>query len=125
VQCRLSSTDRQYLAWLDTAIFEHLGALARQHRIAIVGSVLTGIVPAELQLPAVPSVSPFEHLLTGPVAGSGVTRAQKDWAAWVSDYKAVIATDFRPVVKNTAFFIDETGELTGRYDKRNLWHPER
>lgn len=30
-----------------------------------------------------------------------------------------------PILHNTAFYIDENGELIGEYIKKNLWHPER
>ena len=64
--------------------------------------------------------SPFEDIL-----GGNSSQAQKDWSAWVKNYKTKVTPDFKPTVKNTAFFIDDTGKLVATYDKRNLWHPER
>ncbi len=100
----------QYLAWLDGAIFDYLCSLAKETGVALCGSVLTGEVPDFL--PPVPG-SPFTQ-----------AEAQREWSDWIKTYNALKPAGFRPVVKNTAFFIDDTG-IVARYDKRNLWHPER
>ncbi|KAK8850624.1 hypothetical protein IAR55_004543 [Kwoniella newhampshirensis] len=57
----------------------------------------------------------------------GITneRRQLEWAKYLQQNPASTEENAQPTLRNTAFFVDETGELKGEYVKRNLWHPER
>lgn len=54
---------------------------------------------------------------------------QKAWIDWLdrnmTDNVENAGHPQAPVLHNTAFYIDEEGNLIGEYVKRNLWHPER
>ncbi|XAO27081.1 hypothetical protein I312_105923 [Cryptococcus bacillisporus CA1280] len=62
--------------------------------------------------------------LSGP-RPSKVTLQQLEWAKYLEQHPLSSEENSTPVLKNTAFFIDEEGVLQGEYVKQNLWHPER
>ena len=102
---------------------------AKKHGIAIVGSIVVSTFPDSR--PAPPSSSPFEHIAIDGAAPRGapgarkISAAQLEWAKYLEAYPETAEEKGEPVLHNTAFFIDEHGEVVGRYIKRNLWHSER
>ncbi|KAL7420791.1 hypothetical protein Q5752_004744 [Cryptotrichosporon argae] len=117
---------RQYLTFPSTYLFEFVQSLAKQHAIAIVGSIVVSSFPPTR--PAPPAVSPFAHVPLGGAPAPParrITDAQLAWAKYLEAYPATAEERAEPVLHNTAFFIDERGDVVGRYIKRNLWHSER
>ncbi|WOO82226.1 putative nitrilase [Vanrija pseudolonga] len=117
---------RQYLTFPSTHLTSFLQTLAKQHHISIVGTIVHGVLPesAAFSHAAFPSGSPFEHLHANTNPGK-ITPAQLEWAKWLEQHPATVEDNARPVLSNTAFFIDENGNVVGEYVKQNLWHPER
>jgi len=66
-----------------------------------------------------PSGSPFESV--GKEGSHSAAKAE--WEEFVSKYPG---KNHDPELQNTAFYIEgDSGEMTGKFIKRNLWHPER
>lgn len=84
-----------------------LKSLAKQYKVALVGTILVGSPHESLNLPSYP---------VGSLEG-------EEWKQWLFAYTADETTP--PTMFNQAFFIDDNGEMIGSYHKRNLWHPER
>jgi hypothetical protein len=74
-------------------------------------------------------MSPFAHIPltdTQSPRPTQITAGQLKWAKYLEKYPQTSEDIARPVLKNTAFFVEAgTGELKGDYIKRNLWHSER
>jgi len=90
-----------------------LSSLAVQHDVSIVGTIVFPVFREEHKLP---KSSPF-----GKRQRDGA--ALQEWEAFVSRFPG---KNHDPELQNTAFYLDGgTGEMTGKFIKRNLWHPER
>jgi predicted amidohydrolase len=115
----------QYLTFPSVHLTSFLQALSKRHSISIVGTIVHGTHPPSAGNAAFPTGSPFEHLLSGAKPGGKITPAQLEWAKWLQQHPSSAEENSEPVLHNTAFFIDENGDLLGEYIKENLWHPER
>lgn len=113
----------QYLAFPSKYLLSFLCHLAKAHRVCLVGTIVHGSRDAG---PAFPGSDPFSHipLKSGP-RPSKVTLQQLEWAKYLEQHPLSSEENSTPVLKNTAFFIDEEGVSQGEYVKQNLWHPER
>ncbi|AAW46909.1 hypothetical protein CNBM0660 [Cryptococcus deneoformans B-3501A] len=114
---------RQYLTFPSKYLLSFLCHLAKAHRVCLVGTIVHG---SRNNGPAFPASDPFSHipLKSGP-RPSKVTLQQLEWAKYLEQHPLSSEENSTPIVKNTAFFIDEEGVLQGEYVKQNLWHPER
>lgn len=107
-----------------------LKRLAQKYRIGIVGTIVHGTLPAPTDDPF-PTVDPFTHLTpeTALAERTAPTPEQRAWVEWLgrnmTDRVENAGHPQAPVLHNTAFFIDDHGEVIGEYIKRNLWIPER
>ncbi|WWD20802.1 hypothetical protein CI109_105279 [Kwoniella shandongensis] len=98
--------------------------LAKKHNACITGSIVHGTRESGAPLP---TVSPFAHipLHANKPSTSKITPAQLEWAKYLEANPLSAEESSQPTLRNTAFFIDQSGEIKGEYVKRNLWHPER
>lgn len=96
-----------------------LQALCKHHQLA---AVTTIVEPhARAAHPALPPSSPFAFAADGSGALEPATAAQRhEWAAYE---QAMGEVGFECV--NAAYYVSAEGEMVGRYEKANLWHPER
>lgn len=89
-----------------------------------------GSLPEETDDPF-PADDPFTHLSADYVLPDmkSTSAEQKAWIDWLgrnmTDKVENAGHPQAPILHNTAFFIDENGEVVGEYIKANLWHPER
>jgi len=114
----------QYTTFPSKHLTTFLQHLAKKHGIAIVGTIVHGSLPASAGNAPFPEDDPFGHLLTTKPGGK-ITPGQLAWAKWLEAHPPAWEDGVRPILKNTAFFIDDSGALVGEYVKQNLWHPER
>ncbi|KAK4684937.1 hypothetical protein P7C73_g5227, partial [Tremellales sp. Uapishka_1] len=122
----IANEGRQYLTIASDHLITHLSSLAAHHSICIAGTVVHGVLPAGSAPP--PISNPFAHLPLSSTQRVSDREGEKvqyqEWARYLESYSEAKAED-EPELKNTAFFINEKGELIGEYIKKNLWHPER
>lgn len=92
----------------------HLGTLAKRYAIGIAGTIVYGRIRGK-GIPTPPSSSPFND-----------PQGQREWHDYLSKHKTQIIENVSDIaLENEAFLFDTTGEICGKYIKRNLWHPER
>lgn len=78
-----------------------------------------------------PDADPFTHLCAESALAERTSASpeQQAWADWLgrnmTDRVENAGHPQAPVLHNTAFFIDEHGDVVSEYIKKNLWHPER
>lgn len=114
--------ETQYLTFPSVHLTTALQDLARENDIAIVGTIVHGSLPSSAQGQPFPASSPF----SSTSQDNKITSAQLEWAKYLQQYPATTEDNSNPVLHNTAFYIEgKTGEVVGKYIKRNLWHPER
>ncbi|WVQ77055.1 hypothetical protein IAR50_006734 [Cryptococcus sp. DSM 104548] len=118
--------NRQYLTFPSKYLITFFQELAKQHKVALVGSIVHG---ARSSAPF-PEANPFSHfpLSSGPSTSAEhykITPAQLEWAKYLEQHPLSAEEGVEPVAKNIAFFIDDEGKAVGEYEKQNLWHPER
>lgn len=108
-----------------------LAALAKEHKVAVIGTVGIGKPPSDVT-DKIPAASPFEHIPKSSAStadSSPVQNVQDEWrtvAKHFVDSRASMKEKEKAIIKNTAFFLEAgSGEMIGCYEKRNLWHPER
>jgi len=75
-----------------------------------------GARPPARSLPASPFVFAADGLTLEPVESS----LRAEWAAYAEE---AVDAGFESV--NSAYYISAEGDIVGRYEKANLWHPER
>lgn len=128
-----------------------LQALARKHDVCICGTIVEPRETDKHPLPSArePEQSPFAYLLDGGAADPAVVQAWNDYLITAYPHIAANPTgkaagphrhaDDKDVpassstakdrlldVANAAYFIQGgTGDIIGRYEKKNLWIPER
>jgi hypothetical protein len=139
----------QYLVHPAPYLIQHLQELAKQHNIAICGTI---VEPKDHMPIKEPSVSPFAHLRVGNLEG-----ANSDWTEYIrqvyaspestttnDDTQRVREGDSKDLptkgphsdgpekteqvetMINVAYVIEGgTGDIVGRYVKKNLWISER
>lgn len=126
-----------------------LQSLARDHDICICGTIVEPRSTDKHPLPSAPepAQSPFEGLSRGVEANTAVIQAWNDYL--IKAFPHIAASPSTPAeahrhaedkdlpessaqkdrildVANTAYFIEAgTGDIIGRYEKKNLWIPER
>ena len=100
----------------------YLCELAKEYDVDIVTSIVHGTLPASAKGKATPSESPF-HPASAP--GGGITAGQRAWAEYLHAYPPSDEEQEKPHLVNTAVYIDSSGKVLGKYNKQNLWHPER
>jgi predicted amidohydrolase len=111
-------------------LLAYMASLAKEHNVAIVGSIVFGRKPSSLATET-PAISPFEHLPTSSKqeARAPSAQVQQAWLSLSKDFIKWGATEEakeKAILKNTAVYLEAgSGELVGNYEKRNLWHPER
>ncbi|WWC65305.1 uncharacterized protein I303_107922 [Kwoniella dejecticola CBS 10117] len=122
--------NRQYLTFPSKHLLTFLQTLAKIHGIALCGTIVHGT--REEGAGPIPDSNPFDHISTHTAKSThtntkqpGITPAQLEWAKYLEKHPLSTEESAQPVLYNTAFFIDEKGELIGEYTKKNLWHPER
>ncbi|ODN77925.1 hypothetical protein L202_05025 [Cryptococcus amylolentus CBS 6039] len=118
--------NRQYLTFASQYLLAFFQELAKEHKVALVGTIVHG---SRSNAPF-PQVNPFSHipLRSGSSTSaehSKITSAQLEWAKYFEQHPLSTEEGVEPVAKNIAFFIDDEGKAVGEYVKQNLWHPER
>ncbi|WVQ95307.1 hypothetical protein IAU59_002402 [Kwoniella sp. CBS 9459] len=127
---------RQYLSLPSRHLTTYLQSLAKKYNVCLVGTIVHGTREAGSAGAAdLPSVSPFEHIPSSSSSSSNasgikgkhgtITPAQLEWAKYLQQHPVSAEENSQPVIYNTAFFIDEHGQVLSEYVKKNLWHPER
>ncbi|WRT70818.1 uncharacterized protein IL334_007817 [Kwoniella shivajii] len=128
----LVNEHRQYLTFPSKHLITFLQKLAKEHKLSLCGSIVHGT--REDGSAPFPESSPFSHIpLTSTpdintkskTSSSSITAAQLEWAEYLEKQPSTMEENAKPTLYNTAFFIDDRGELIGEYIKKNLWHPER
>lgn len=110
--------------------------LAAEHDICIVGTIVHGTSTSP-KLQNAPDDSPFDDIPLRSVPDvhahadkslgrttSSPTQLQSAWMLFLDEAGDELYNTDRYSLLNEAFFLDGSG-VRGRYDKRNLWHPER
>ncbi|EJT48227.1 hypothetical protein A1Q1_02793 [Trichosporon asahii var. asahii CBS 2479] len=92
--------------------------LAKSHRVGIVGSIVHGVLPETTEDPF-PTSDPFTHLSAECSLPDRCTTSpeQQAWIDWLArnmtDKVENAGHPQAPILHNTAFYIDENGELIG------------
>ncbi|WWC98270.1 hypothetical protein V866_005161 [Kwoniella sp. B9012] len=116
--------NRQYLTFPSKHLLTFLRDLAKTHRIALCGTIVHGT--REEGAAPIPSSSPFSHIpLHTSHKSPSISPAQLEWGKYLEAHPLSTEESAQPTLYNTAFFIDDEGEVVGEYTKKNLWHPER
>ncbi|KAL7420091.1 hypothetical protein Q5752_005056 [Cryptotrichosporon argae] len=114
---------RQYLTLASRHLESFIARLAKEHSVAIVGTIVHGVHTTS----TLPTSDPFAHIpLRSSAAEADPTSVADEWRAYLSSSAGLFEADKSAyALENEAFFLDRAGNLGGKYVKRNLWHPER
>ncbi|WVQ86140.1 hypothetical protein IAT38_008308 [Cryptococcus sp. DSM 104549] len=108
----IANEGRQYLTFPSAHLLAFLQDLAKHHSICIVGSIVHA---AREDLAPTPKNSPFAHIpLTTQSRPTKITAAQLEWAKYLEQHPLTPEETAEPTLRNTAFFIDETGKVIGQ-----------
>lgn len=122
-------TEAQYNSLPSRHLENFLVRLAAEHDICIVGTIVHGTSTSRALLKP-PDDSPFDHIplrsaASMPAAADSISAdAQSAWRAYLANAGDELYDTGKYTLLNEAFFLDGSG-VRGRYEKRNLWHPER